>query len=90
MANTISINKLQKFIIKKRKNEIDQFVFGQKIGLITSLFGCWHGNISRPFVNGQTSYRCCLKCGARKKFNPETWETERKYYLPPTARNVRV
>ena len=90
MANTLSINKFQKLIYKKNKIEIDQFVFGQKIGLITTLFGCWHGNISRPFVNGKTAYRCCLKCGARKKFNPETWKTDRNFYLPPVAKDARV
>jgi hypothetical protein len=87
MANTISINKLQKFIIKKRKSEIDQFVFGQKIGLITSLFGCWHGNISRPFAKGKIAYRSCLKCGARKQFNPETMKTIGTFYFPPVTKD---
>jgi hypothetical protein len=90
MANTLSINKIQKLIYKKDKTEIDQFVFGQKIGLITTLLGCWHGNISRPFINGQTAYRCCLKCGARKKFNPETWKTDRRFYLPPVSKDARI
>jgi hypothetical protein len=41
MANTIALNKIQKLINKKGKNEVDQFVFGQKVGLMTTLFGCW-------------------------------------------------
>jgi hypothetical protein len=90
MANTMTLSKLQRLISKKSKDEIDQFVFGQKIGLITMLFGCWHGNVSRPFVIGKTSYRSCLKCGARKKFNLETLKTDRRFYLPPVTENLHV
>ena len=67
----------------RQASEIDNFVFGQKLGLMAKLFGCWHGNISRPFMQGKTAYRSCLKCGARKQFNPETLETHGKFYFPP-------
>lgn len=67
----------------KQTNNIDHFVFGQKLSLMAKLFGCWHGNISRPFVQGKTAYRSCLKCGARKQFNPETLETHGNFYFPP-------
>jgi hypothetical protein len=90
MANTIALNKIQKLINKKGKNEVDQFVFGQKVGLMTTLFGCWHKNISRPFINGKIGYRSCLQCGARKKFNPETLKTDKKFYLPPVAQNAQI
>lgn len=49
------------------------------------LFGCWHKNISRPFKQGDTSYRCCLECGARKQFDPETLRTYGNFYFPPAA-----
>jgi hypothetical protein len=87
MADALLFNKFQKLFLKKEKtkNEIDSFVFGEKLGLITKLFGCWHENISRPFVQGKTAYRSCLKCGARKQFNTETLETHGNFYFPPIA-----
>jgi hypothetical protein len=90
MTNTIAISKLQRLINKKSKNDVDQFVFGQKVGLMTTLFGCWHNNISRPFVNGKIAYRSCLQCGARKHFNPETLKTDKNFYFPPAAKDARV
>ena len=69
---------------------MDNFVFGQKLSLMAKLFGCWHDNISRPFVQGKTAYRSCLKCGARKQFNPETLETHGKFYFPPIVKQERV
>jgi hypothetical protein len=85
MASVLLANKFQSLTNKmdEEANEIDQFVFGQKMGLIPKLFGCWHGNISRPFVQGKTAYRSCLKCGARKQFNAETLETYGNFYFPP-------
>jgi hypothetical protein len=90
MANAIAVNKIQKLTKEKSKNEVDQFVFGQKVGLITTLFGCWHKNISRPFINGKIGYRTCLQCGARKKFNPETLQTDSKFYFPPVVADIHV
>ncbi|REJ76014.1 MAG: hypothetical protein DWQ47_10345 [Acidobacteria bacterium] len=58
-------------------------VFGKKIGVIVRLFGCRHGNLSRPFSKGRLSYRSCLSCGARKKFDTETLVTHGGFYYPP-------
>lgn len=87
MATALLIGKFQKLFFNKEKsaNHIDRFVFGQKLDLITKLFGCWHENISRPFVQGKTAYRSCLGCGARKQFNTETLETYGNFYFPPIA-----
>ena len=74
----------------KTIGELDRRVFGQKIGLITKLFGCWHLNISRPFTSGKTSYRSCLQCGARKRFNAETLETQGSFYFPSSLEKARV
>ena len=91
MATALLLNKFQSLIYKKKKwkNEVDRFVFGQKMDLITKLFGCWHDNISRPFVQGKTAYRSCLDCGARKQFNSETLETYGKFYFPPVVKAER-
>lgn len=57
-------------------------LFANKVGLIGKLFGCGHGELSRPFSNGKIGYRSCLKCGAVKQFNPETLETFGGFYYP--------
>jgi hypothetical protein len=39
------------------------------------MFGCSHRHIGRPFTrNGQT-FRSCIDCGARQKFDIGNWET---------------
>lgn len=59
--------------------------FGQKIGFVTKIFGCWHKNLSRPFTNRRASYRSCLHCGARKQFDVETLKTFGPFYFPPAV-----
>ena len=86
MANATT--KFQKLLNKNSETKFDQIVFGQKIGLITSLFGCWHTNVSRPFVNGKIAYRSCLQCGARKRFFPETLKTDKDFYFPPATKEA--
>ena len=56
--------------------------FGKKIGFVVTLFGCRHGNLSRPFTYGRKSYRVCLKCGARKHFDTKTLTTYGAFYYP--------
>jgi hypothetical protein len=92
MPTVLLPNKLLKLNNKKNKatEEIDPFVFGKKLGLMAKLFGCRHKNISRPFTQGKTAYRDCLDCGARRQFNPETWETQGSFYFPPFVENERI
>lgn len=71
---------IAKSILEKTEGE-----FGRPIGLIGKLFGCWHKNLSRPFTNKRTSYRACLQCGARKKFDAKTLKTSGSFYYPPTV-----
>ncbi len=59
--------------------------FGKKIGVLVRLFGCRHRDISRPFTNGKTSYRVCLSCGARKKFDTKDLTTSGSFYYPPSV-----
>lgn len=58
-------------------------VFGDKIGVFGQLFGCWHKQLSRPFSAKNSSYRACLNCGARKKFDTNTLKTIGPFYYPP-------
>lgn len=64
-------------------SNIDKVVFGEKVGLLSKLFGCGHQNLSRPFSKGKLGYRVCLGCGARKQFNAETLETFGSFYFAP-------
>ena len=90
MSILVQKNKLQTLAHKldRQKAEINKTVFGDKVGLMGKIFGCGHGNISRPFIQDGTSYRSCLSCGARKQFNPETLETFGDFYYPPVVRAI--
>ena len=45
-------------------------------------FGCWHVNMSRPFSRGNETYRACVSCGARRRFDLERWEMVGSFYYP--------
>lgn len=44
------------------------------------IFGCWHANMSRPFSRGNETYRTCVACGARRRFDLEQWEMVGSFY----------
>ena len=46
------------------------------------IFGCWHLNMSRPFSRGNESYRTCVACGARRRFDVEQGEMIGSFYYP--------
>lgn len=75
---------------KSKAKGLDNSVFGKKVGVFASLFGCWHEDITRPFMEGKSAYRACLKCGARKPFNPETLETDSRFYYPPIVKDIVI
>jgi len=62
--------------------------FGQKIGLMASMFGCWHKRLTRPITDRNTSYRACLDCGARKRFSTEEFKTSGPFYYPPSVSDM--
>ena len=72
-------NKIAEAVINRTKG-----AFGNKIGLFGQLFGCWHKQLSRPFTRNEISYRACLDCGARKRFDAKTLKTFGPFYYPPT------
>jgi len=73
----------QNHIAELDKIQIEN-AFGAKIGLVGKLFGCWHKQLSRPFTNNKSSYRTCLRCGARKRFDAQNLKTFGPFYYPPT------
>lgn len=58
---------------------------GRELGLISRLIGCSHKEMGRPFTDGRMQYRSCVSCGARRRFNAETFETFGKFYVPPAS-----
>lgn len=89
MSTVLFQDDIQTIVEKKvKKKDIDRRVFGTKMGIVAKLFGCWHDDISRPFVEGKTAYRACLKCGARKQFDPKTLKTFGGFYYPPLVKRI--
>ncbi|HXG85294.1 MAG TPA: hypothetical protein VNI84_14835 [Pyrinomonadaceae bacterium] len=77
-----------KFVNSETKSDTE--LFANKVGLIGKLFGCGHGELSRPFSQGKIGYRSCLKCGAIKQFNLETLETFGGFYYPSIVRKAKI
>ncbi len=59
--------------------------FGRKIGLVASLFGCWHKRLTRPFTSERNTYMACIECGARKKVDAKNFKVSRAFYYPPSV-----
>jgi hypothetical protein len=52
---------------------------------LRSVFGCWHMEMGRPQTQGEETYRACLGCGARRRFDPESWEMMGEFYFHQPA-----
>ena len=53
---------------------------------LTRIFGCWHGQMNRPFTQNNDTYRTCMKCGARRHFNlGRSKMTGAYYYALPSV-----
>ncbi len=59
--------------------------YGNRIGIMGKLFGCWHKDLSRPFTTKRTTYRACLDCGARREFDTQNFKTSGPFYYPPAV-----
>jgi hypothetical protein len=46
------------------------------------IFECWHLDMSLPFSRGNETYRTCISCGARRRFDLERWAMVGPYYYP--------
>ena len=44
------------------------------------LLGCWHTDMSRPVTVGGETYRVCMDCGARRRFDTGGWMMHGPYY----------
>jgi len=57
--------------------------------LIPPFFVCWHIKMSRPFTRDGESYRVCLRCGMRRRFDLQQWKTKGDYYNARETQNQR-
>lgn len=48
--------------------------------VVNRVFGCWQHDLSRPFSNGDKTYRVCLKCGMSRDFDATSWKTHGHYH----------
>ena len=76
---------LEQNFIAERVIDRTEGSFGERIGIIGKIFGCWHKEMSRPFTSKKSSYRACLDCGARKRFDTESFKTVGAFYYPPAV-----
>jgi hypothetical protein len=68
-------------IANSNVNHIHASSFTGKVGdLMARMFGCWHGDLSRPFSRGGRAYRTCLNCGAQRQFNLGSWEMQGRFF----------
>ena len=84
MQMTLQHNRVTKMVTPQTED-----AFGTKIGLIGTLLGCWHNELSRPFSNKKFGYRTCLHCGARKRFDAQNLKTFGPFYYPPIVKSVK-
>ena len=65
--------------------------FAQITGVLRRIFGCWHLQMSLPFTRDNDTYRTCISCGARRRFDLERWAMVGDFYHAPRqpALNVR-
>lgn len=49
---------------------------------VKRIFGCWHRDMSLPFSRDNESYRTCIACGARRRFDLERWTMVGPFYYP--------
>ena len=80
MQTVLEQNRIAESLVNRTRE-----TFGNKIGLLGALFGCWHKSLSRPFTIGNDSYCACLECGARKHFDPQTLRTFGSFHYPPAV-----
>lgn len=50
--------------------------------VLRRVFGCWHRRMSLPFTRGGETYRTCVDCGARRRYDLEQWRMVGPFYRP--------
>ena len=56
--------------------------FARINGVLRRVFGCWHLQMSLPFTRDNETYRACVSCGARRRFDLDQWAMVGDFYHP--------
>lgn len=56
--------------------------FAPITGVLRRAFGCWHLQMSLPFTRDNETYRTCVSCGARRRFDLDQWAMVGDFYHP--------
>ena len=56
--------------------------FAPITGILRRAFGCWHHQMSLPFTRDNDTYRTCVSCGARRRFDLDQWAMVGDFYHP--------
>jgi hypothetical protein len=54
----------------------------RKIGFFGAVFGCWHKRLTRPISDKESTYQSCVECGARRRFDTESYSASGPFYYP--------
>ena len=85
MSSTVFTDVNAQISVGGASDSVNEQVFGEKLGILTRVFGCQHRNVSRPFSVGKSGYRTCINCGARRQFDPRTLKTYGAFYSAPPS-----
>jgi hypothetical protein len=66
--------------LEKPNENLREKIAGSLRYFLLRLFGCHHRQLSRPFTHDGRTYRSCAKCGMRREFDLETWQSKGPYY----------
>lgn len=72
-------------IVERRSLETWAFRSGHLLqirNVVKRVFGCWHLRLSLPFTRGEETYRTCITCGARRRFDLDQWASVGGFYHP--------
>ena len=56
--------------------------FAPITAILRRAFGCWHLQMSLPFTRDNETYRTCVSCGARRRFDLDQWAMVGAFYHP--------
>jgi hypothetical protein len=59
-------------------------------GALKRVFGCWHREMSLPFTRGNETYRTCVNCGARRRFDLQRWTMVGGFYHSQSRSDLSV
>lgn len=83
MENVIAQSEISQNVLdKSRKVNVQEEIFGEKLGLIARVFGCRHSRMSMPVTTKEITYRFCPTCGIRRIYDLETFRLQGSYYYP--------